>query len=378
MSEIISEMWKNWTWYFHDFFVAVFVFLFVFVVWKLSRREYWRVAFREVCKRRLAVISFFILCVYGFIALLDSVGYHPPVRDDSGEIRLKADGKVLYDDVGLSLLDKIFTRSLERTEKTYSAPFADKQFTKTTMVNPEGEVVRDYPDLKYPGTHPFGTDKVGVDVVYLALKGIRTGIIIGALTTLLAIPFAIFFGVMAGYFGGWVDDMIQYIYTVLASIPWILLVAAFIMLFGRGLFQLCIIMGVTSWTGLCRIIRGETLKLRELEYVQAAEALGVSRMKTMLRHIVPNILHIVVITAVLGFSGRVLAEAVLTYVGVGVGPDTISWGRMINDARFEFARDPIIWWKLVTAFVFMMGLVLPANIFGDALRDALDPRLRTR
>jgi peptide/nickel transport system permease protein len=137
-------------------------------------------------------------------------------------------------------------------------------------------------------------------------------------------------------------------------------------------------MGITSWTGLCRVLRGETLKLREADFVQASEAMGIPRLKIMLKDIVPNVMHIVLITAVLSFSGRVLAEAVLSYLGVGVGADTISWGTMINDARLELARSPVIWWKLFAAFIFMLGLVLPANLFGDAVRDALDPKLRTQ
>jgi peptide/nickel transport system permease protein len=127
--------------------------------------------------------------------------------------------------------------------------------------------------------------------------------------------------------------------------------------------------GITSWTGLCRVLRGETLKLREMEFVQSAEAMSVPRRRIIARHIVPNVMHLVVITMVLGFSGRVLSEAALTYIGIGVGVDTYSWGRMINDARLELARDPVIAWKLGAAFVFMLGLVLPANILGDC-----DPR----
>ncbi len=225
--------------------------------------------------------------------------------------------------------------------------------------------------------HLLGTDKVGDDVFYRALKGVRTGLIIGGFTTLIAIPFAIFFGVIAGYFGGRIDDVVQYLYSTLASIPSILLIAAFMLLFGRGLFNLCLIMGITSWTGLCRLLRGETLKLRELEYVQAAEAFGVSHAKIILKHIVPNVMHIVLISFILRFSGLVLAEALLSYLQIGVEPTTGSWGNMINTARMELAREPVVWWNLVAAFVFMFGLVLPSNLFGDAVRDALDPRLRT-
>ena len=154
------------------------------------------------------------------------------------------------------------------------------------------------------------------------------------------------------------------------------LIIAFVLTFGRGLFQLCLIMGITAWTGLCRVIRGEVLKLREMDYVQAARAIGAGAWKIQVKHILPNVMHLVVIRAVLMFSGLVLAEAVLSYLNVGVGTGTMSWGTMINQGRFELSRQPIIWWNLVAAFVLMFGLVLPANIFGDAVRDALDPRLR--
>ena len=141
---------------------------------------------------------------------------------------------------------------------------------------------------------------------------------------------------------------------------------------------LCLILGITSWTGLCRLLRGEALKLRELEYVQAARAFGVSDWRIITRHLVPNVMHIVLITVVMEFSGLVLAEAVLSYVGVGVDPSMISFGTMINNARLELARDPMVWWSLAAAFVFMFLLVLSANLFSDAVRDAFDPRVRSR
>lgn len=373
----LETVWSNW--YFQDALVALLLLVLYAIGRRLARREYWRSAFARVFERRSIRISFAILCIYSLIAVLDSVGFHPLLRDKQGEIlRHPETESILFDDQGISMLDWMLTGLRDSQEKTYSAPLASRQFSKETMIGPGGEKIQDYPALKNPGRHLLGTDRVGNDVLYLALKGVRTGMIIGAFTTLLVIPFAILFGVVAGYFGGWIDDIIQYIYTVLSSIPAILLISAFIIVFGQGLPQLCIIMGITSWTGLCRVLRGETLKLRESDFVQASEAMGVSRMKIMLKDIAPNVMHIVLITAVLSFSGRVLAEAVLSYLGVGVGADTISWGTMINDARLELARAPVIWWKLFAAFIFMIGLVLPANLFGDAVRDALDPKLRTQ
>ncbi len=242
--------------------------------------------------------------------------------------------------------------------------------------------------------HLLGTDKVGEDVFYQALKSIRTGLVIGTLTTLVMLPVAILLGIMAGYFRGWVDDLIQYIYTTLNSIPGVLLIAAAILMLqiymsnneeafnslveraDLRLLFLCIILGVTSWTGLCRLLRGESLKLREMEYVQAANAFGVGHLQIIVRHILPNVLHIVLIAVVLDFSGLVLAEAVLSYVNIGVDPTMNSWGNMINSARLEMAREPVVWWSLMAAMIFMFTLVLAANLFSDVVRDAFDPRLR--
>lgn len=242
--------------------------------------------------------------------------------------------------------------------------------------------------------HIFGTDQVGQDVLYKSLKSVRTGLVIGTLTTLIMLPFAALFGIMAGYFRGWVDDVIQYFYTTLSSIPGVLLIAAAILTLQAHiaahperfdsaveradwrLFWLCVILGVTSWTSLCRLLRGETLKLRDVDYIQAARALGASHLSVMVRHVLPNVMHIILITVVLDFSGLVLAEAVLSYVGVGVDPTMNSWGNMIVSARLEMAREPLVWWSLASAFVFMFGLVLAANLFSDAVRDAFDPRLR--
>jgi peptide/nickel transport system permease protein len=242
--------------------------------------------------------------------------------------------------------------------------------------------------------HVLGTDKVGQDVFYLALKSVRTSLVIGTVTTLVLLPLGIALGTMAGYFKGWVDDVIQYFYTTLNSIPGVLLIAAAVLmmqvvidrhsdLFNTAaqradfrLFILCAILGLTSWTSLARLLRGETLKLSELEYIQAAHAFGVRDSRILARHILPNLSHIVIITMVMDFSGLVLAEAVLSYVGVGVDPSTNSFGTMINAARLEMSREPVVWWTLATAFTFMFALVLAANLFADAVRDGFDPRVR--
>jgi peptide/nickel transport system permease protein len=244
--------------------------------------------------------------------------------------------------------------------------------------------------------HILGSDLGGTDVMYQSLKGIRTGVLLGTLSTLIMLPIAVTLGVMAGYFKGWVDDLVQYLYTTLSSIPGILLIAASVLLFqvyidlnpdfftigmekaDARFIALCFILGVTSWSSLCRLIRAETLKISQLGYVQAAHAFGVSHSRILGRHVLPNVVHIILITFVLDFSSLVLAEAVLSYIGVGIDPSMGSWGNMINGARSELSREPAVWWTLTGAFFFMFALVLAANLFSDLVRDAFDPRTSLR
>lgn len=239
--------------------------------------------------------------------------------------------------------------------------------------------------------HILGTGKIGQDIFYYTVKSIRTGLIIGLLTTLFMLPLALILGISAGYFGGFIDDMIQFIYTTLSSVPGVLLITASVLSMqtyianhpeqfstlaksaDARLLALCFILGITSWTSLCRLLRAEALKFREMDFVLAARTMGSSSWYILSKHLLPNVMPIIIITIVLDFSFLVLAEAVLSYVGVGVAPTTISWGNMINSARLELARDPIVWWPMLAAFVLMFILVLASNLFADAIRDAFDP-----
>jgi ABC-type dipeptide/oligopeptide/nickel transport system permease subunit len=363
------------------------------VVW-LARRsgkfdDTFRAPWRQVMRSRMGRATALILSVYVGIGLLDSLHYVERLPGEPGQA-------AQYSGEVLSALDALLTPLRVNVEKTYSAPLATHLYAKETITGPDGGEYRDFPPLKYPGTHLFGTDKVGQDVLYLSLKSIRTGLLIGSLTTLIMLPFALTLGIAAGYFGGRIDDAIQYLYTTLNSIPGVLLIAAAVLvvqvqiethadLFETAaarsdvrLLALCAILGVTGWTGLARLLRAEALKLRELEFVQAARAFGVTDARILLRHLLPNVMHLVLISVVIDFSGLVLAEAVLSYVGVGVDPGMISFGNMINGARLELAREPLVWWQLAAAFVFMFVLVLAANLFADQVRDALDPKSKGR
>jgi peptide/nickel transport system permease protein len=248
-------------------------------------------------------------------------------------------------------------------ERSYSAPLADRAFYGGAP-------------LVHPGRHLLGTDILGRDTLHQTLKGVRVALLIGGLTSVFAIPLALLFGVSAGYVGGRLDGAVFFLMSVIASIPSLLLLVALIMVLGKGTLQICVALGVTSWVGFCRISRGETLKVRELDYIQAARALGTAEPRIVVTHVVPNLAHLVVITFALMFSGLVLSEVVLAWLGLGIDG---SWGQMIDQARDELARDPVIAWNLVAAATALFGLILAVNLVGDAVRDVLDPRtLRER
>ncbi|MEN9595982.1 MAG: hypothetical protein RL236_416 [Pseudomonadota bacterium] len=398
---------------------------------------------KEHLKRPLTIIkqslmgmsSLIILLFFMTIGILDSIHFKPASKDN--EI--------------ISVLDYCATPLREHGEKTYSEPFATKLYNKEMIIESNENTRWDYPRLKFGGKHlendaqklkdifqkttigfgigtgiftllifafnlkskstffvlitlsstliylsnfyhVFGTDKVGEDVFYQTIKSIRTGLVLGTLTTLILLPLSLVLGILSGFFRGWLDDAIQFLYTTLNSIPSVLLIGASVLMVqvymsnhendftslivraDMRLLFLCLILGMTSWTGLCRLLRAETLKLREMEYVQAAYSLGVKQHTILIRHIFPNLMHIVLISIVLDFSSLVLAEAALSYINIGVDPSTYSWGNMINGARLEMAREPIVWWSLTAAFLFMFALVLAANLFSETVQTAFDPR----
>lgn len=239
--------------------------------------------------------------------------------------------------------------------------------------------------------HVFGTGQIGQDIFYQSIKSIRTGMLISLMTTMLMLPFALGLGLLAGYYGKTCDLVIQFIYTTISSIPSVLFIGASLLgwqiyisshhsswsmdtIADTRLLMICVLLGLTDWAHLCRFIRAEVLKLRELDYIQSAKLLGSNSTVILFKHLLPNTMHLVITSLVLNFSYLVLAESVLTYLGIGVSPLTISWGNMINAARLELARDPVIWWPLWSAFIFMFLLVLSCNLFADGLRRALNPR----
>ena len=258
-----------------------------------------------------------------------------------------------------NLLDLAFSHVPR--EKGYSAPLARVTLNER---NPE--------PLK--GLHLLGTDLLGKDVFLQTLQACRTALVLGGLTSLIYIPIGALLGILAGYYRKWVDDVVQYLYSTIASIPGILLLIAVLMILGQGLDRMAIALSITSWIGLCRLLRGETFRQAARPYVEAARALGQSHWRIIVSHILPNVMHLVIINAVLGFSGLVMAESILSYLGVGAPVGTPSWGVMIDSARMELSRDPMVWWTITAASSALFLLVLSLNILGDSLRRAFDPK----
>jgi ABC-type dipeptide/oligopeptide/nickel transport system permease subunit len=226
------------------------------------------------------------------------------------------------------------------------------------------------PQLTFPLL--FGTDIFGRSVVYKILTGAKTAMTMGFAVTLMTIPVGVILGALAGFYGGLWDRMITWLYSVLESLPGILLIVAISYTLGKGLFAVCLALSATSWVGLCRMIRGEFMKNREQEYALAAKLAGTSDFLIMFKHILPNTAHIVTVTASLMVLGAIKAEVMLTFLGVGI-QDGASWGAMILDAPGELTSG--IWWPLLGVSGAMFLIIYALNVIGDALRDGLDPKL---
>ncbi len=222
--------------------------------------------------------------------------------------------------------------------------------------------------------HPLGTDNLGRDVLQRIVQGARIAFLVGIITSCIAIPIGVLLGSLAGYFGGRVDDFIVWIYSTFASIPGLLFILAIAMVAGRGLAGVYLGIGLTTWVGLSRLIRGEVLKHKTRPYVLAAQALGMSHARIMFRHILPNIFHVVIITFSLRFPAAVSTEVFMSFLGIGVQGEP-SWGIMISNARLRLWQG--MWWELTFVTLAIFLIVLAFNLLGDALRDALDPRLRS-
>ena len=226
-----------------------------------------------------------------------------------------------------------------------------------------------------PGAHHWlGTDGLGRDVFLRLVQGARIAFQVGVVSSLIAIPIGVLLGCLGGYFGGRTDDFVVWISTTFASIPGLLFVLAIAMVAGKGLFGVFMAIGLTTWVGVCRLIRAEVLKQKSRGYVRAARALGFSPGRILFRHILPNVIHVAVVSFTLRFPAAIGTEVFLSFLGIGAQGQP-SWGAMIASARLRLWQG--VWWELAAVTAAIFAVVLAFNLLGDALRDALDPRLRT-
>ncbi|MCO4753761.1 MAG: ABC transporter permease [Bacteriovoracaceae bacterium] len=281
----------------------------------LKGRSLWGDAWQRLKKEKKAVVCLSIVLFYALIAILSWTGI---IAADWGQ------------EVGAS----------------YSPPSAD---------------------------HWFGTDIFGRSVLTKVIHGTQIAMSVGLISSAIAIPIGVFFGAIAGYFGGWIDEVVVWFYTTFSSVPQIMLLMSIAFILGKGITTVYIALGLTSWVGLARLIRGEVMKHKNREYVQAAGSLGAGHGRKLFKHILPNVSHIVIIFTSLQFQVAIKSEVILSYLGLGVSGQP-SWGTMIDDAKLELARD--VWWQLAGATLAMFVVVLAFNILGDSLRDALDPKLK--
>lgn len=393
----------------------------------------WKDVIRLLLKRKLAVACFVVIVIMAFLALTAKIWVpdsyltsNPGVDTAASEIKrmkqLRAQD--IVDDEGLDP-----EAAAERAVAEIDTEYKESDLTVTGLersYHPPSWVLawnHDHPHWKKTGRDadnkanppmpeeqrfglfdarawrfPMGCDVEGVSIFAKLIRGLQLAFIIGIVPTVISSIIAVVMGLMAGYFGKLLDDIIVFIISTIASIPLLLLLIAFIQavrnsevivewfeVFGlgeedkhwRNLILVLVVIGLTTWIGLCRLVRAEVLKHKNREYIDAARALGYGNMRVLFKHLLPNVFHIVIITFTIGFVGAVGLEVFLSYVGIGVESKLPTWGQMISGGRTELQRDPSVWWPLTFATVFLFTLSLSFSLFGDALRDALDPKLRT-
>lgn len=388
----------------------------------------WREVVRLLLKRKLAVACFVVVVICAFVALTAQIWVPDSDLDakpsyDTVENLKERETLLLMQEILDDYPDKSEKDAADEAAKEIENEYSDGEVNVTGLkrsYHPPSWVLawdQDHPHWRETGGEPvpeadrnwgmfsakawrfpMGCDVEGVSILAKLIRGLQLAFIIGIVPTVISSIIAVIMGLLAGYFGKLLDDIIVFIISTMASIPLLLLLIAFIQAVRnsemitewfeaiglgedekhwRNLFLVLIVIGLTTWIGLSRLVRAEVLKHKNREYIDAARALGYGTWRILFKHVLPNVFHIVIITFTIGFIGAVGLEVFLSYVGIGVEAKLPTWGQMISGGRTELQRDPSVWWPLTFATVFLFILSLAFSLFGDALRDALDPKLRT-
>ena len=358
----------------------------------------WRLAMRRLKSDKVAMFSLLVVLIYLVMIGLSMTGiiasnwnkevavsYAPPTfigADPADAAATTDDGKseVLPENPDDPLKDVIAQLNAEIQQDNDNAvvdyygiqdPLAEDMKAINEQLG--GELLAQKAELKT--TLPFGADKWGQDVLLKTIKGAETSIVVGIVAAVLAVLIGTILGAISGYYGGWVDDVLNWFYNIFTSIPYLLLVLAIAaVLQQKGILSIVLILGLTGWTGVYRLIRAEYMKHTGREYVLAAKAIGVSNARRMFVHIFPNVSHIALVQISILVVSFIKSEVILSFLGFGVPVGVVSWGSMLNEAQSELILGK--WWQLVAASVAMAVLVTAFSLFTDALRDALDPKLK--
>ena len=366
----------------------------------------WTLAWRRLKQDRVAMVSMAIVAAFLVMIAMSATGliagdwsreagvnYAPPTfmgpdassASPAPEAAAAAQGETIASTYHSTIVDPLadVLAQIRGEAKPVTAP-GGAAATPDATVDPLADVMADIRagkgvtapvNVARAATLPFGGDKWGRDVLKKTIKGSETSIFVGIASAILATFLGTLFGALAGYYGKWVDDFFNWFYSVFSSIPYLLLILAVAaVLKQKGMITIVLILGLTGWSGVFRLIRGEYLKHKAREYVQAADAIGASNLRRMFVHIFPNVSHVVLVQLSILTVAFIKSEVILSFLGFGVPVDVVSWGSMLNEAQNELILGK--WWQLVAATVAMATLVTAFSLLTDALRDALDPKLK--
>jgi peptide/nickel transport system permease protein len=326
----------------------------------------WALAWRRLRADRVAMISLAVVLLFLLSVLLSSTGLVASDWEDEVAVNY-APPTFVGPDPALAAL----ARPAPPAPPNAFDPLAPDLATLKAKLAHEGHARQ----AVKRSTLPFGADKWGHDIVKKTIKGGQTSIVVGLVAALVAVALGTLFGALSGFYGGVVDDLFNWFYSVFTSIPSILMILAVAaVLQTRGVLTIVLILGLTGWTGPYRLIRAEYIKHKAREYVMAADAIGASNLRKMFSHILPNVSHVALVQMSILVVGFIKAEVILSFLGFGVPVGTVSWGSMLNEAQNELILGK--WWQLAAAASSMAILVTAFSLFTDALRDALDPKLK--